>query len=187
MTTKVVKRTRQMLAFAAAALCLTATTMAQATEVLKCASLEETAAFRLRHLQGRLMVAALGCDQQAAYNTFVEHFKPSLAAAGGHMVDYYQRTGGGQTALNAHVTALANAAGLSRASDPDGFCKKTWEAFWMLEQDPLALVKIAEANLLQAEQPQSCSVTVATDAGLPPKNVTATFDAAKAAAEQLNK
>ena len=90
-------------------------------------------------------------------------------------------------ALNAHITALANAAGLSRASDPDGYCKKAWEVFWTLEQDPLALVRIAEANLLTTEQPRSCSVTVAAQATLPPQNVTATFDATKAAAEQSNK
>jgi hypothetical protein len=159
---------------------------AQAAE-LHCTSLEEAEAFRLRHLQSRLMVAALGCNQQAAYNTFVEHFKPTLAGAGFKITDYFKRIGGGQTALNRHITELANAAGLSRAEDPAGFCKQTWELFWSLEQDPRTLSKIAETNLLATPQPKSCSVTVAAGADTLPQNVTATFDATKAAADKLKK
>ncbi len=136
------------------------------------------------------MVAALGCNQQAAYNTFIEHFKPTLAAAGGRITDYFMRVGAGQTGLNRHITELANAAGLSRAQDPDGYCKQSWELFWSLEQDPLALIKIADANTLDMQSPQSCSVTVAAGAmkaGASPANVTATFDAAKAAADKAKK
>ncbi len=182
-----VNRTKRAMTFFVAAFCLTASMTARATEVLKCASLEESAAFRLRHLQSRLMVAALGCDQQGAYNSFVEHFKPSLAAAGGRITDYYLRIGGGQAALNGQITEMANAAGLLRARDPNGFCTQAWELFWTLNQDPQALGKIADAHILAMAQPQSCSVTVSAQAGLPPKNVTATFDAAKAAAERSNK
>jgi hypothetical protein len=158
----------------------------QAAE-LHCASLEEAEAFRLRHLQSRLMVAALGCNQQAAYNTFVEHFRPTLAGAGGTITQYFKRIGGGQPALNRHITELANAAGLSRAENPNGFCKQTWELFWSLEQDPRTLSKIAETNLLTTPQPKSCAVTVAAGADTSPQNVTATFDATKAAADKLKK
>lgn len=171
----------------AAALSMAAPLVAEAAAPLKCASLEESDAFRLRHLQSRLMVAALGCNQQAAYNTFVEHFRPTLVSAGGKITDYFKRVGGGQPALNQHITELANAAGLSRAEDPAAFCKQTWELFWLLEQDPRVLTKIAEENLLKTPQPQSCSVTVAAGAGAPAQNITATFDATKAAVEQSKK
>jgi len=182
-----VNRAQRVLAAFVVAVCMTAVTAPQAAEVLKCASLEEAEAFRLRHLQSRLMVAALGCNQQAAYNTFVEHFRPTLAAAGGRITDYYVRIGGGQTALNKHITELANSAGLSRAENPEGYCKQAWELFWSLEQDPSALIRVADANTLVISSPQSCSVTVAAGAvkaGGSPADVTATFDAAKAAADR---
>ncbi len=154
---------------------------AGAAENMRCGSLAETEAFRMRHLQSRLMVAALGCNQQAAYNTFVEHFRPSLAGAGNTITAYFLRVGGGQTALNRHITDLANAAGLSRAENPDGYCKHAWELFWRLEQEPHLLTRYAGENtLLQVTQPQTCSVTVSADPTA--QNVTATFDAAKAAA-----
>jgi hypothetical protein len=136
---------------------------------MKCASLEEAAAFRMRHLQSRFMVAALGCNQQAAYNTFVETFRPELVNAGNRITAYFTRTGGGQNALNRHITELANAAGLARAEDPNGFCTQAWELFWRLGQDPAVLVGIAETHVLAvADQPRSCSVTVATQAGQSP-------------------
>ena len=187
MHSKSVNRATRVTAALVAALSLATPLAAQAAETLRCASLEEGDAFRLRHLQSRLMVAALGCNQQAAYNTFVEHFRPSLVSAGGKITDYFKRIGGGQPALNQHITELANAAGLSRAEDPDGFCKQTWELFWLLEQDPRTLTKIAEGNLLATPQPKSCSVTVAAGAETPAKNVTATFDATKAAVGKSKK
>ena len=163
-------RARRAAAVLAASLMLLAPMTATAAEV-KCASLEEDAAFRIRHLQSRLMVAALGCNQQAAYNTFVESFRPELVTAGNRITSYFVRTGGGQSALNGHITALANAAGLSRAEDPNGFCKQTWELFWHLGQDPTTLVSIADANLLVVDnRPQSCAVTVANQVGVSPEN-----------------
>lgn len=157
---------------------------ARAAEPLRCASAEEGEAFRLRHLQSRLMVAALGCNQQAAYNSFVEHFRPLLVSAGGTIADYFKRTGGGQAALNRHITELANAAGLSRAQDPNAFCKNTWELFWALEQDPPALTKVAELNTLATPQPQVCTVTLATGVEPPSqKKITATLDSTKAAVD----
>ncbi len=159
---------------------------AQAAEAMRCASLEEGEAFRLRHLQSRLMVAALGCNQQAAYNSFVESFRPSLVSAGGRISDYFKRTGGGQHALNRHITELANAAGLSRAEDPNAFCKTTWELFWHLEQDPQTLMKIADLHLLTTPQPATCAVTT-VGATPSPKNVTAAVDKSKAAADLVKK
>lgn len=180
------KRAKRALTLMTATMCLLAPA-AQAAEVLKYTSLEEADAFRLRHLQSRLMVAALSCNQQAAYNTFVEHFRGSLVSAGGQMTDYFLRVGGGQFALNKHITDLANAAGLSRAESPDSYCQKTWDLFLALEADPELLHKLADANTLAAvADPKSCSVTVAGPAVAVPKDVVAAFDAEKAAALKAN-
>ena len=171
----------------AAALVLTAASAAQAAEAWPCATSEEAAAIRLRHLQSRLMVAALGCNQQDAYNGFVEHFRSDLVVAGGRIADYFERRGG-QFALNRHVTELANAAGLSRAEDPDGFCKTTWQLFWNLEQDPPALVRIAEVNVLPAvQQPMTCPVTTGNQTASAPGNAAAAFEAAETPAKPAKK
>ncbi len=153
-----------------AALALAAPSVASAGDIMACASHDEAAAFRLRHLQSRLMVAALSCNQQAAYNTFVEHFRTDLVNAGGRITSYFQRSGGGQNALNKHITELANAAGLSRAEDPDGFCGRSWTVFWNLEQDPLILSTVADASVLVSmDQPQTCTVSVAAQGSTMPQ------------------
>lgn len=162
------KRRAHCAAVAIAAGLMVAAPVAATAAEMKCTSLEEEAAFRLRHLQSRFMVAALGCNQQAAYNTFVETFRPELVSAGNRITAYFTRIGGGQNALNRHITELANAAGLSRAEDPNGYCAQSWELFWRLGQDPTMLAGIAEAHVLAvADRPQSCAVTLVNQAGVP--------------------
>ena len=122
-----------------------------------CAQEDETPAFAMRHLQSRLMVAALSCNQSGAYNTFVQQFGPALSNSGDKLVAYYHRTGGGSAALNQQVTDIANAAGRSRADDPNGYCQKTWTVFWELEQTPERLLQIAFDNLVERMSlPPSC-------------------------------
>lgn len=116
---------------------------AYAKDAANCVSSDEAAAFRMRDLQSRLMVAALSCNQLTAYNTFVERFRPTLASAGKRLVSYYQRTGGGEPALNRHLTELANAAGLSRAEAPEKYCGDTWAMFLLLEDEPAGLPTMA--------------------------------------------
>ena len=177
-------RAKRATAAVVAVACMASSSAAYAAEKFKCTSSEEVSAFHLRHLQSKLMVAALGCNQQAAYNTFVEHFRVPLVSAGGRLTDYFGRNGG-QPALNRHITELANAAGLSRAEDPAGFCAQTWQLFWNLEQEPQALNTVAEANVLVAgTYPQSCTVSVTAQAAASSDNATAAFDVTKAAAGQ---
>jgi hypothetical protein len=114
-----------------------------AKDAANCVSSEESAAFQMRDMQSRLMVAALSCNQLTAYNTFMEHFRPTLASAGRQLIAYYQRTGGGEPALNRHLTEMANAAGLSRAEAPEQFCGETWAMFLLLEDEPTGLSTMA--------------------------------------------
>jgi hypothetical protein len=123
-----------------------------------CASAEEAEAFRLRHLQSRLMVAGLSCGQKDAYNSFVLRHKPELGGFGPRLTAYYQRSGG-QAALNRYVTDLANAAASIRSHDPFAFCNHTWTMFWELEQNPAQLRDIAAANPIPAiTQPALCAI-----------------------------
>jgi hypothetical protein len=143
---------------------------------MECATTEEVEAFRLRHLQSQLMLAGLSCNQRDAYNTFVLAFRPQLATAGGSLIRYFERTGGGAVALNRHVTEIANAAGLDRAEKRDDYCRLTWNMFWNLSQTPQDLARIAGANMIQSiEQPIACSAV--------PPMVTAGTTQAPAAAE----
>jgi hypothetical protein len=134
---------------------------ADARDVARCVSAEEADAFQLRALQNRLMVAALSCNQQSAYNTFVERFQPELTSAGRSMQSYYRRTGGGDAALNRHMTELANAAGLLRAKAPDDFCGDAWTMFLLLQDEPMELPTIAAKHELPSvETPHACPAPV---------------------------
>jgi hypothetical protein len=129
-----------------------------AGDLSTCMTAQEARAFSLRHLQSRLMVAGLACNQRDAYNNFVESFRPPLADAGADFIGYFQRTGGGQTALNRHVTELANVAGLQRASDPESFCQETWNMFLLLEEAPSELEAQAVAHVMKdAGAPVLCA------------------------------
>jgi hypothetical protein len=144
----------------AAAVCgvMGAANPAGAGDLSTCITADEARAFSMRHLQSRLMVAGLACNQRDAYNNFVESFRPPLADAGANLIGYFQRTGGGQSALNRHVTELANVAGLYRAEDPEGFCQETWNMFLLLEEEPAELEAQAVAHLLKdAGSPALCA------------------------------
>ncbi|MEQ9449134.1 MAG: hypothetical protein RLN70_09560 [Rhodospirillaceae bacterium] len=135
-----------------------------AAELPACLSAEEQHAFNLRHLQSRFMVAALACNQREAYNEFVIRFRPALARAGERLIGYFTRAGGGQAAINKHITDLANAAGLRRAEDPDSYCARTWRLFWQLEQAPPDLPKVAAGNLIaDIALPPVCETNVAVE------------------------
>lgn len=137
---------------------LTAAIPAVAGDLSTCITAREAAAFSLRHLQSRLMVAGLACNQRDAYNNFVEAFRPPLANAGADLIGYFQRAGGGQAALNRHVTELANVAGLHRAEDPEGFCQETWNMFLLLQEEPAALETQAVAHVMpNAGAPALCA------------------------------
>ena len=107
------------------------------------------------------MVAALSCNQETAYNTFVERFRPLLVSAGRSVSSYFVRTGGGERALNTHITALANAAGLARAQNPEDYCHQTWSMFLLLEEQPLDLPVVAAKHMTPGiAQPKACEPAV---------------------------
>lgn len=131
---------------------------AYASDAARCVSAEEADAFQLRALQNRLMVAALSCNQETAYNTFVDKFQRELTSAGKSMQGYYMRTGGGEAALNHHMTELANAAGLLRAQEPDDFCNDTWSMFLLLQDEPMDLPTIAAKHeMSNVATPNQCA------------------------------
>ena len=69
-----------------------------------CVQPAERTAFDIRALQSQLMVAALACNQDAAYNAFVRRYQNDLASAYRGVQGHFRRTAGGshQRELNAH-------------------------------------------------------------------------------------
>ncbi len=138
-----------------------APTVVLAADPLPCVTPDEAAAFDVRHLRSRFMVAALACNQRDAYNEFVTRFRPYLMDAGDRLIGYFARTGGGPGEINRHVTDLANAAGLRRAENPTSYCTQAWDLFWSLEQAPLDIAKIAASNTIKSmARPPVCIKTV---------------------------
>jgi hypothetical protein len=138
-----------------------------------CATSEEADAIYVRHLQSRLMVAALSCGQQEAYNAFVTRHKADLGEHAPRLIGYYKRAGG-TTALNRFVTALANAAAGLRAANPEAFCSQTWTMFWSLQQRPADLRLLAPSQIIpDIALPALCPPPVAAAAAGAPKQTAA--------------
>jgi len=77
-----------------------------------CAKPSEKVALDVRVLQSELMVAALSCGQQEAYNRFVQRHRTELSSSGRALKSYFHRRYGssGKYKLNRFVTQLANQA-----------------------------------------------------------------------------
>jgi hypothetical protein len=142
-----------------------------------CANSQEADAIYVRHLQSRLMVAALSCGQQDAYNAFVSRHKADLGLYGPLLITYFQRAGGAK-ALNGFVTDLANAAAAIRAANPEAFCNQTWTMFWSLQQRPGDLRALAPSQIIPGvAQPAACPPPGATG-GAPTQTAAPTTGAA---------
>jgi hypothetical protein len=91
----------------AAGLCLLA--LATPAAAGPCLQPAERAAFQVQALQSMLMVAALQCRQEDAYNAFVGRFRPELIGAHRAVSAHFRRAGSGMRGMDEHVTSLANA------------------------------------------------------------------------------
>jgi hypothetical protein len=172
---------RGSLLLGAAGLAATLVGSSGAMAAMPCASEEEAHGFHLRHLQTRLMVAALSCNQKEAYNSFMAQFMTEMTKGGKALQTYFQRTGLGTPALNKHVTDLANGAALYRSADPNGYCAAAWSVFWDLQQKPDELGNLARQSVVTSvEAPIACSA-VAPAPAKPAVKKTAAPQEAKAA------
>lgn len=91
-----------------------------------CVQPAEKTAFDIRALQSQLMVVALTCGQQDAYNAFVTRHQNDLAGAFRGVAAHFRRTAGSQhqRMLDQYITNLANGqsqVGISRGSF---FCRE---------------------------------------------------------------
>src|SRR5471032_3113302 len=89
-----------------------------------CASPVDAAALKTAVLQQELMVAALQCHEEGAYNRFVMTYRPELQSSDATLKAFFVRRGGehGEAGYDAFKTKAANLSALEQARDTPAFC-----------------------------------------------------------------
>jgi hypothetical protein len=98
---------------------------AQAAPAPACVKGADETALQTRTVQTDLMVAALSCSASARYNDFVKGNQPALMAAHTQLTSFFTKKRGGQKAMNAFITKLANDASRRSVADIARFCQET--------------------------------------------------------------
>ncbi len=141
-----------------------ASSPALAAPAPSCVQPAEQAAIELRALQSRLMVGAVSCRQEDAYNAFVRRFQRDLGGAYNRAEGHFRRLHGGQgrTRFNQFDTNLANVQSEEGIRQGSFFCRDTQqffrEAMALDSAQQLAHFGI-ERNIIQPYQAPSCGGT----------------------------
>ena len=90
-----------------------------------CVKGPDEVALQVRVIQTDLMVAALSCGASARYNEFVKANQPVLMAAHTQLTKFFTKKRGGQRALNAFITKLANDSSRRSIANIAAFCQET--------------------------------------------------------------
>jgi len=127
-----------------------------------CVQPAERAAFDVRALQSKLMVAALSCSQDAAYNAFVRKFQAELGAAYRDVQGHFRRTGGGnhQRELDGFITQMANAHSQEQIRAGSQYCPMVTPMFNLATALPNAAALAAfsqERNVLNPLTTPECA------------------------------
>jgi hypothetical protein len=128
-----------------------------------CVQPAERTAFDVRALQSKLMVAALSCSQDAAYNAFVRKFQGELTGAYRGVQGHFRRTAGAahQRELDSFITQMANAQSQDQIRSGSQYCPLTTPLFGLAMAQPNveALAAFAqERNVLNPLTTPECSV-----------------------------
>ena len=139
-----------------------ASTTAMAGE---CSNPAHQSAFYVRSLQTELMVAALTCRQQPAYNSFVNRFRPELVGHGKTLKATFARQYGtnAEQYLNGFITRIANETAL-RSANTQGYCGQSAGMFDdVLDLDPGQLSEFAsEQDFSERHGLPTCTAERAT-------------------------
>ncbi|HEY1933087.1 MAG TPA: hypothetical protein VGG99_13820 [Acetobacteraceae bacterium] len=138
-----------MTALATLAAQIAQTEPAEAQE-MQCLTPQERAVFDIQALRSEVMVLATGCSDDAAYNAFIERYRPELMA-NERAIDawFKQHFGrGAQTAHDSFVTDLANAHSDAGSKLGSEFCPRNG----MIFQEVMALQRSSELPAFAAGQ-----------------------------------
>lgn len=153
------KPTRPLLALACI-LGLTAPAIANT-----CLQPSERVAMELRALQSRLMVGAIACQQQDAYNTFVRRHQGDLGGAYRTAEGHFRRAGGGQRRWNQVDTEFAASQSQEHTRLGSFFCTDTTAFFQQTAalNTGADLARFAvERNILVAYNAPTCTGAAAS-------------------------
>jgi hypothetical protein len=129
-----------------------------------CIQPSEETALQLRALQSRLMVGAIACQQQEAYNTFVRRHQGDLGGAYRTAEGHFRRAHGGQgqRRWNAMDTDIAGAQSQEHTRLGSFFCRDTTAFFQQVSSlstgADLARFSV-ERNILQPYQQPVCTAS----------------------------
>jgi hypothetical protein len=111
-----------MLKYASATIALLA--LSNPALAAACATPSEASALKTAVMQQELMVAALQCREAAAYNRFVNTYRPELQTSDASLKAFFVRRGGehGEAGYDAFKTKAANLSALENARNAGAFC-----------------------------------------------------------------
>lgn len=106
------------------ALCLASTQAFALAPVSSCTRDADRMAFDTEGLKSELMVTALTCKRQDAYNSFMRTYLPALAAGEKDLHAYFKRVYGKQytKAYDDYISSLANVQEQDALKAGTGFC-----------------------------------------------------------------
>jgi len=137
---------RFVLSVAAAACLVSQPALAE----MHCLAPAERAAFDVQALRSEMMVLATGCSDDAAYNAFIERYKPALQANERDIAAWFKHRFGkrGQSEHDRFVTDLANAQSSAGTRLGSEFCPHNG----MIFQQVMALLDASELPQFAAGQ-----------------------------------
>lgn len=135
-----------------------------------CVQDAERAAFDVRALQSKLMVVALACGQDNAYNAFVRRHQGDLAASYNRVQGYFRRSAGSshQRELDGFITQMANAHSQEQIRAGSQYCPMMAPLFALATAQPNVQALAAfsqERNVLNPLGAQDCAEAAAAPAG----------------------
>lgn len=137
-----------------------------------CLQPSERVALEVRSLQSRLMVGAIACQQQDAYNAFVRRHQADLGSAYRAAEGHFRRTTGaqGQRRWNQVDTDLAGAQSQEHTRLGSLYCRDTTAFFQQTANlnGSADLARFAvERNILQPYQAPICTAATPARASRP--------------------
>lgn len=145
-----------MLKYATASIALLA--LSNPALAAACATPSEASALKTAVMQQELMVAALQCREGAAYNRFVNTYRPELQSSDSSLKAFFVRRGGehGEAGYDAFKTKAANLSALENARDAKAFCADARSLFQAALAHRGSLISFVEQRALASDMGNVC-------------------------------
>jgi hypothetical protein len=126
------------------------------------------AAFDARALQSQMMIVALSCGREDAYNAFVQRHQRGLHGAYQEMTSHFRRLHGaaaGEDERDRYVTELANARSQAKIRQGPSFCRDmeafVWDALATRDAGDIARLFLAAQVVTHPYPVPACGASAA--------------------------